>query len=106
MVCIGICNYHISANSFRGNYSFFNWALCTVVTFGDSKYIKVGKLFKGGNYLQKYGIHQYFTVWCQLIGASCHFERLADVEFGDKFEYLFTFCILPCQKKNEFLCKL
>ena len=46
MVCIGICNY----GSFCGNYSFFNWALCTVVTFGDSKYIKVGKLFKGGNY--------------------------------------------------------
>ena len=27
--------YRILKNSFRGNYSFFNWALCTV-TFGDS----------------------------------------------------------------------
>ena len=28
-------DYHISANSFRGNYSFLNLTLCTV-TFGDS----------------------------------------------------------------------
>ena len=35
--------YRISANSFRGNYSFLNLA------------IKVRKLFKGGNYSRKYG---------------------------------------------------
>ena len=29
------CKYRISANSFRGNYSFLNLALCTV-TFGHS----------------------------------------------------------------------
>ena len=29
--------YHISANSFRGNYSFLNLTLCTV-TFGNSTY--------------------------------------------------------------------
>ena len=33
----GKSNYRISANSFRGNYSFLNLTLCTV-TFGDSTY--------------------------------------------------------------------
>ena len=40
--------YRISANSFRGNYSFLNLTLCTV-TFGHSTY-RCEKLFKGGNY--------------------------------------------------------
>ena len=39
-------SYRISANSFCGSYSFLNLASCTFVR----------KLFKGGNYLWKYGI--------------------------------------------------
>ena len=56
--------YRISANSFRGNYSFLNSTLCTV-TFSNSTYrcgnysreetIQGRKLFKGGNYSRKYG---------------------------------------------------
>ena len=47
--------YRISANSFRGNYSFLNLTLCTV-TFG-LQYIQVRKLFKGGNYSRAETIH-------------------------------------------------
>ena len=39
------CIYHISANSFRGNYSFLNLTLC-IVTFGHSTY-------SCGNYSRK-----------------------------------------------------
>ena len=46
--------YRIFVNSFRGNYSFLNLALCTVTK--GHRYIKVRKLFKGGNYSRKYGI--------------------------------------------------
>ena len=42
--------YRISANIFRGNYSFLSLALCTVTFDLWSQYIKVWKLFKGGNY--------------------------------------------------------
>ena len=38
---------YLSANSFRGNYSFLNLTLCTV-TFAHSTY-------RCGNYLRKYG---------------------------------------------------
>ena len=48
---IKLYRHHISANSFRGNYSFLNLTLCTV-TLGQ----QVRKLFKGGNYSRKYGI--------------------------------------------------
>ena len=41
-----LANYCIFANSFLGNYSFLNLALCTVT--------KVWKLFKGRHYLRKY----------------------------------------------------
>ena len=41
--------HRISANSFRGHYSFLNLALCTV-TFGDSTY-------RCGNYSRKYGTY-------------------------------------------------
>ena len=34
---ISTCTYRISANSFRGNYSFLNLTLCTVI-FGYSTY--------------------------------------------------------------------
>ena len=61
--------YRISANSFRGNYSFLNLTLCTV-TFDHSTYrcgnysreetIQGRKLFKGGNYSWKYGILNKF----------------------------------------------
>ena len=46
--------YRISANSFRGNYSFLNLTLCTCDLW--TQYIQVRKLFKGGNYSRKYGI--------------------------------------------------
>ena len=39
-----IKKYRISANSFRGNYSFLN------LEIQRSQYIGVRKLFKGGNY--------------------------------------------------------
>ena len=53
--------YRISANSFRGNYSFLKLALCTVATVHKSaETIKGRKLFKGGNYLQKYGMTTLF----------------------------------------------
>ena len=42
--------YSISSYSFRGNYSFLN------LEFQRSQYINVRKLFKGGNYMRKYGI--------------------------------------------------
>ena len=45
--------YRISANSFRGNYSFLNLTLCTVHTGAET--IQGRKLFKGGNYSRKYG---------------------------------------------------
>jgi hypothetical protein len=41
--------YRISANSFRGKYSFLK------VEIQRSQYINVRKLFKGGNYSRKYG---------------------------------------------------
>ena len=49
-------NYRISSFSYRGNYSFFN------LEIQRSQYIKVRKLFKGGNYMRKYGnlSHLYF----------------------------------------------
>ena len=49
-------SYRISANSFRGNYSFLNLALFTV-TFDlvAAEPIQGRKLFKGGNYSRKYG---------------------------------------------------
>ena len=49
--------YRISANSFRGNYSFLNLTLRTKVavhTGGET--IQGRKLFKGGNYTRKYGM--------------------------------------------------
>ena len=60
-------NYHISSYSFRGNYSFLELTLCTV-TFGNSTYryaetIQGRKLFKGENYMRKYGYiyRSFFT---------------------------------------------
>ena len=47
--------YRISANSFRGNYSLLNLALCTVTLHKSAETIQGRKLFKGGNYLRKYG---------------------------------------------------
>ena len=59
---IGGITYRISANSFRGNYSFLNLALCTVlwplVTVHKSvETIQGRKLFKSGNYSRKYSIY-------------------------------------------------
>ena len=51
--------YRISANSFRGNYSFLNLTLCTVTkvtVHTGAETIQGRKLFKGGNYWRKYGI--------------------------------------------------
>ena len=48
--------YCISANSFRGNYSLLNLALCVTV-HKSAETIQGRKLFKGGNYFQKYGKH-------------------------------------------------
>ena len=53
-------NYRISANSFRGNYSLLNLALCTV-TFVHSTY-------RCGNCSRKYGmltliIYSRFRIW-------------------------------------------
>ena len=45
---------HISANSFRGNYSFLNLTLCTVRVHTGVETTQERKLFKGGNYSQKY----------------------------------------------------
>ena len=50
--------YRISANSFRGNYSFLNLSLCTVTLITvhtGAETIQGRKLFKGGNYSRKYG---------------------------------------------------
>ena len=62
-------NYCISANSFRGNYSFFNLTLCTV-TFDHSTYrfgnysreetIQGRKLFVEIRYLQYLGMYKDF----------------------------------------------
>ena len=41
--------YRISSNSFHGNYTFLN------LEIQRSQYIKVWKLFKGGNYMRIYG---------------------------------------------------
>ena len=56
--------YRISANSFRGIYSFFNLALCTVTVHKSAETIQGRKLFKGGNYLRKYDMcdTQYLIV--------------------------------------------
>ena len=43
-----VCAYRISANSFRGKYSFFGSL--------DATIIQGRKVFKGGNYSRKYGI--------------------------------------------------
>ena len=50
-------------------------------------------------------IHQFLQLgdnsWVHhVILKGCPLFNLAT-----NFEYLFTFCILPCQKKNDFLCK-
>ena len=50
-------------------------------------------------------IHQFLqfgdNLWVHhVILKGCPMLNLAT-----NFVYLFTFCILPCQKKNEFLCK-
>ena len=46
--------YRISSYSFRGNYSFLD------LDIQRSQYINVRKLFKGGNYMRKYGMHFIF----------------------------------------------
>ena len=75
--------YRISANSFRGNYSFLNLALCTV-TFG---YSTVWKLFKGGNYSRKYGI---CTRDLGYLGQQVF--SLFQLEKKTKFYKMFTIC--------------
>jgi hypothetical protein len=48
--------YRISSYSFRGNYSFLN------LEIQRSQYIKVRKLFKGGNYMRKYGSYFFYKL--------------------------------------------
>ena len=49
--------YRNSANSFQGNYTFLN--LTFVHTGAET--IQERKLFKGGNYMRKYGISPFFS---------------------------------------------
>ena len=57
---VGSTLYRISSYSFCGNYSFLTLALCIMYCDLWSQYINVRKLFKGRNYMRKYGI--YFLI--------------------------------------------
>ena len=76
MMVVAGCHYRISANSFRGNYSFLKLSLFTV-TF-DLYFINLNscqgrKLFKGGNYSRKYGMYNlFFTNFYLCVGLSEH----------------------------------
>ena len=62
--------YHISSYSFCGNYSFLNLKIQRSQYIRPKvTYIKVRKLFKGGNYMRKYGI-------LILVHTAWHTERL------------------------------
>ena len=59
-----IYNYRISSYSFRGNYSFLNLEIQRsqyirpkVTVHKGAETIQGRKLFKGGNYMRKYGIY-------------------------------------------------
>ena len=56
-------NYHISSSSFHGNYSSLNLEIQRshyirpkVTVHKDAETIQGRKLFRGGNYMRKYGI--------------------------------------------------
>ena len=63
MVCsFHLIDYRISSYSFRGNYSFLNWEIhgsqyirSKVTVHKCAEIIQVRKLFKGKNYMRKYG---------------------------------------------------
>ena len=42
-----------------------------------------------------------FTDWQQFMGASCHFERLSNVEFGNKFWIFVCFLYSSLSKKER-----
>ena len=52
-----VCNYRVSSYSFRGNYSFLDLEIqrSQYIRLKVTVYINVGKLFKCGNYMRKYG---------------------------------------------------
>ena len=61
--------YRISSYSFRGNYSFLNLEIQRSQYIGPKVTVHKGaetiqgrKLFKGGNYMRKYGILDYNIV--------------------------------------------
>ena len=58
--------YRISANGFRGNYSFLNFEIQRsqyirpkVTVHKGAETIQGRKLFKRGNYMGKYGVYIY-----------------------------------------------
>ena len=58
------CEYRISSYSFRGNYSFLNLEIQRsqyirpkVTVHRGAETIQGRKLFKGGNYMRKYGMY-------------------------------------------------
>ena len=67
--------YRISANSFRGNYSFLNLALCTVTftVHKSAETIQGRKLFKGGNNSRKYGTPTFINFWNYFQGLRSYY---------------------------------
>ena len=63
----GLSSYHISSYSFRENYSFLNFEIQRsqyirpkVTVHKGAETIQGRKLFKGGNYMRKYGSQKVF----------------------------------------------
>ena len=82
-----IFNYRISSYSFRGNYSFLNMEIQRsqykrpkVTVHKGAETIQGRKLFKGGNYMRKYGIQKCLKI---MIPCARHFviNQLFDAFF-------------------------
>ena len=69
--------YRISSHSFPGIYSFLNLEIQRsqyirpkVTVHKDAETIQGRKLFKGGNYMRKYGNHNKFSVSFYVLQCS------------------------------------
>jgi hypothetical protein len=72
-----VCNYRVSSYSFRGNYSFLDLEIqrSQYIRPKVTVYIDVGKLFKRGNYMMKYGT--FFPI-SELSAFSLEFQVFLD----------------------------
>ena len=87
VTCVAFEEYRISSYSFRGNYSFCNLEIQRlqyirpkVTVHKCAETIQRKKLFKGGNYMRKYGkwktikIFRFFFMFSHRAAVSCTFN--------------------------------